>query len=366
MKTASPPGNSNRLWYVTALSRLPVCGRRTGKITRWILLAAFFLSLAYSYHGSADTAQVEWDYLLLTGIAAFWFGLLVVESMDDEFNNLLSRLVERGVLPAGLDQSSLTQLLDEKANLAARSVALISALAMLLAFAGSVYYDPHFDKALLALPESIGAYIAGSYLGRMVSFGRLSTHLAQAEWAIRIFPEHVDGVGGLKPVGDFYFRQAMIAAIPVLFLGIWSVIFPHWTGRDYSDWAEPYLGLLMVALIIMLSAFVAPMARFHYLMVEKKREALLEADKLSRQVREERESSAPDAEITDIANRIEVLRSRYWAIENMPVWPLHIATLKRFRRNYIVLTTPLITRLVDDNTKVGEQVANLLKALGGT
>ena len=122
----------------------------------------------------------------------------------------------------------------------------------------------------------------------------------------------------------------------------------------------------MVALVIMLAAFVAPMVKFHSLMVEKKREALLDADKLSRQVREERESNAPDAEITDIADRIEVLRSRYWVIENMPVWPLHISTLKRFRRNYLVLTTPLITRLVDDNTKIGEQVANLLKALGGT
>jgi len=47
----------------------------------------------------------------------------------------------------------------------------------------------------------------------------------------------------------------------------------------------------------------------------------------------------------------------------MPVWPLHLTTLKRFQRNYILLTTPLITRLVNDNTKVGELVAEILKAL---
>jgi len=366
MGTVTPPDNKSRPWYLTALARLPLCGRRTGKITRWLLLAVFFLYPAYNYYNGEASAQVEWDFLLLTGIAALWFGLLVVASVDEEFNNMLSRLIERGVLPKDLDQSALAQLLDEKANLAAQGIALVATLAILIAFAVSLYYEPRLDKALLALPESIGAYIAGSYLGRMVSFGRLATHVAQAGWMIRIFPEHVDGVGGLKPVGDFYFRQAMITAIPVLFLGIWSVIFPHWTGRDYSDWADPYLGLLVVALVIMLAAFVAPMVKFHSLMVEKKREALLDADKLSRQVREERESNAPDAEITDIAGRIEVLRSRYWVIENMPVWPLHISTLKRFRRNYLVLTTPLITRLVDDNTKIGEQVANLLKALGGS
>ena len=363
MDTATPSNAKNKPWYVTALVRLPLCGHRTGKITRWLLLAAFFLYLTYNYYDSKILQQGEWDFLLLTGIAALWFGLLVVASVDEEFDNMVSRLIERGVLPRDLDQSTLSRLLDEKANLAARGIALVSALAMLIAFAVSVYYEPRFDKALLALPASIGSYIAGSYLGRMVSFGRLATHIAQAGWTIKIFPEHIDGVGGLKPVGDFYFRQAMIASIPVLFLGIWSVLFPHWPGRDYSDWADPYLGLLVLALIIMLAAFVAPMVKFHNLMCEKKREALLEADKLSRQVREERESNKPDA---DIAGRIEVLRNRYWSIENMPVWPLHISTLKRFRRNYLVLTTPLITRLVDDNTKIGEQVANLLKALGGS
>lgn len=366
METATPTDSKPRPWYVAALARLPLCGRRTGKITRWLLLGAFCLYLAYNYHASKNLGQLEWDFLLLTGMAALWFGLLVVASVDDEFDNMISRLVERGVLPRDIDRSALAQLLDEKANLAARGIALVSALAMLIAFAVSVYYEPRFDKALLALPEVIGAYIAGSYLGRMVSFGRLAAHIAQAGWTISIFPEHVDGVGGLKPVGDFYFRQAMIAAIPVLFLGIWSVIFPYWDGRDYSHWVDPYLGLLVVALIIMLAAFLAPMVKFHNLMREEKHDALLKADKLSRQVREERESNAPDTDITDIADKIEVLRSRYWNIENMPVWPLHISTLKRFRRNYLVLTTPLITRLIEDNTNVGKQVADLLKALGGT
>ncbi len=64
-----------------------------------------------------------------------------------------------------------------------------------------------------------------------------------------------------------------------------------------------------------------------------------------------------------IADRIETLNTRYWRIENMPVWPLHLTTLKRFQRNYILLTTPLITRLVNDNTKVGELVAEILRAL---
>lgn len=78
---------------------------------------------------------------------------------------------------------------------------------------------------------------------------------------------------------------------------------------------------------------------------------------------EEWDSPDPNADLKIIANRIETLNTRYWRIENMPVWPLHLTTLKRFQRDYILLTTPLITRLVNDNTKVGELVAEILRAL---
>ena len=78
---------------------------------------------------------------------------------------------------------------------------------------------------------------------------------------------------------------------------------------------------------------------------------------------EEWDSPDPNADLKIIADRIETLNTRYWRIENMPVWPLHLTTLKRFQRNYILLTTPLITRFVNDNTKVGELVAEILRAL---
>ena len=112
MDTAKPSNAKNKPWYVTALVRLPLCGHRTGKITRWLLLAAFFLYLTYNYYDSKILQQGEWDFLLLTGIAALWFGLLVVASVDEGFDNMVSRLIERGVLPRDLDQSTLSRLLD--------------------------------------------------------------------------------------------------------------------------------------------------------------------------------------------------------------------------------------------------------------
>jgi len=133
---------------------------------------------------------------LLTGIATLWFGLLVVTSVDYDFEGMISRMVERGVLPEATDHSSLMQLLLEKAYLSARIVSLITAVAMFAAFAFSVYLGSSGGKMWLTVPATIGSYIAGSYLGRIVSYGRLANHLIQAKLQISIFPEHVDGVGG--------------------------------------------------------------------------------------------------------------------------------------------------------------------------
>lgn len=357
---------------VFMLQRLPICGQRVGSFTRWFLIAAFIAYFGYnfycSYYRNQPSSVFQWDYLLLTGIATLWFGLTVVASVDQDFEGMIARLIERGILPEATDHLSLMQLLRDNASRTARIFSLLCALAMLIAFAVATFFDPNYGKLLLAVPASIASYIAGSYLGRMVSYGGLAKQLLHEGLQIEIFPEHVDGVGGLKPVGDFYFRQAMIAAIPAVFLGVWSVIFPYWTGRNYDSWIEAYLMLFIIGLVIVMLAFVAPMVKFHNLMCESKQAALLKADKLSRKIREERESVGTNIDITDIANRIETLRDRYWQIENMPVWPLHLTTLKRFRRNYILLTTPLITRLVDDNTEIGKQIAQILSffSSGGT
>ncbi len=55
-----------------------------------------------------------------------------------------------------------------------------------------------------------------------------------------IDPLHVDGVCGLKLVGEFYFYQAMITALPAVFRAVWWFIFPIWP-RDYRRWEELYL-----------------------------------------------------------------------------------------------------------------------------
>ena len=193
---------------VFMLQRLPICGQRVGSFTRWFLIAAFIAYFGYnfycSYYRNQPSSVFQWDYLLLTGIATLWFGLTVVASVDQDFEGMIARLIERGILPEATDHLSLMQLLRDNASRTARIFSLLCALAMLIAFAVATFFDPNYGKLLLAVPASIASYIAGSYLGRMVSYGGLAKQLLHEGLQIEIFPEHVDGVGGLKPVGDFY------------------------------------------------------------------------------------------------------------------------------------------------------------------
>lgn len=334
------------------LGFLPVCGERTNRYARWILVLTFIGDAIYNV---AFLPSNRWDYLLLSGLTSLWFGLLAVAPIDAAFDDMVVRLIERDVLPAHSDTKALLTLLHTKADFVSRRVALITALAMLIAFfINLVLQDSRRpDIAALSVFATLASYVAGSYLGRMVSYGRLGSSVTALGLTVRVFPEHVDGVGGLKPVGDFFSKQAMVAAIPALFLGIWSLIFPIWKGRPYGDWSGPYLGLLVVALAIMLLSFVVPMLKFHEFMAASKRAALLQADKLSRRIREERERAGDDDESGDDSKRLDALRERYWRIENMPVWPLHPSTLQSFRRTYVVLTTPVIMNLARHYTSIG-------------
>ena len=305
----------------------------------------------------------QWDMLLITGLLALLLGLVYVRHIDEWFEMTVRRLVDRRAIAMNEGGASdLLERINRSATLWARAMALAAALALGVAFFMSLLEDFRPEKALLMIPEVLGAYLAGSYLGRMASYGRLGRVLHDRGVELHLRPDHVDGAAGLKPVGDFYFRQAMVAAIPVAFLGIWVVLFPFWDR--YADWGRPYLFLLVVALALELLAFIAPMLSFHRAMMSKKNQLLSEADRISREIETLRATPIEsDAGADARSARVEVLKTRYWAIENMPVWPVDLSTRRRFGRANLILALPLVTRFVDDHVPFGPTLRALLKQL---
>lgn len=218
------PEDNNPLKSV--LQRLPLCGDREVRMAISLLWAFVAVYIGYNLYRWSG-ALLQWDLLLISGALAFILGLVYVRRVGDWFDITVRRLLDRRVID--LDEAGIRDLvtrMNQDATLWARGVALIGAVALCVAFVMSLLEDYRLEKALLLIPEVIGAYLAGCYLGRMACYGRLGHVLRERGIGLCLRPDHVDGAAGLKPVGDFYFRQAMIAAIPVAFLGTWVLLIP--------------------------------------------------------------------------------------------------------------------------------------------
>jgi hypothetical protein len=291
----------------------------------------------------------SWDMLLISGLFALVVGLRQARLAPAKLDQTLSRLVHRGALQGTPEaQQRVRQVLRASVRTWTRRAALVVAIAIFGAFvvamlqAGSLYRLP------LAVFETYWAYIAGWQLGRMAAYGSLGAALRQAGVSVRAIPGHLDGAAGLKPVGDLFFFQSTVAAIPAVYLAVWLFLIPVWP-RDYSGWRPPYIPLLALSVVFEMLAFFLPMWFFHRVM-RKEKELLLEtADALSERVAAlEGDLAQPDQEQPrrELQERLTLMRKQYWDIENMPTRPVDTKTRRHFTLSNVALVLPLLSEAV--------------------
>jgi hypothetical protein len=93
---------------------------------------------------------------------------------------------------------------------------------------------------------------------------------------LRLNPDDIDGSSGLKPIGDFYFFQAMIASAPALFIAIWSLLLNLLSNSGYDipnetlAWKNQAILLLPLAIFFELIVFILPILSIHQIMCELK------------------------------------------------------------------------------------------------
>ena len=304
------------------------------------------------------------DWLLISGWLALMLGLWLAHGIPDKLEHTLDRLANRGVLAVTPERlCSFKQDLEVRAvkywALGGGSIVLLAVLtAFALAFPGRGL----FSRIPLLLAEMLAGYIAGCYLGRMACYGMLGSSLKDAGMQPRVIAGHLDSVGGLKPVGDFYFHQAMIVAIPAVFLAIWLLLIPlpRFQSR-YQYWQKPYAGLLALAIGVEVLAFLIPLWSFHREMEKQKRMLLEEADKLSPEIAEIQRKLAEGAPSEDMKALKESLTDkteRYRIIEELPVWPIDVRTKRLFSFNNVALLIPLMS----EYTGLSKQWTEFLKA----
>lgn len=347
------------------LDSLPICGKSCHRKVIYVLWAFLFILLVQQYY-SFQFEFTRWDLLLLTGVMTFILGLNLTANLHRRFKLTLNRLILRGVIKVSPEKKRLLfEHLEQHSQYWARIGGLVVSIMILGAFGVVLLRTFFWQLALLGIAESIGGYIAGTYLGRMVSYGLLGRQLQKASIEIKTQPSHVDGVAGLKPVGDFFFYQATILAIPAIFLGVWWLLFPIWP-RDYSSWQNAYLVLLSVAICIEILGFLVPIWSFHRIMLNEKIQWLKKADKLSCELNEIQPASDSDRpwETQKVSReQVEMMRKYYWSIENMTTWPVDIKTRGRFRLHNVLLFIPLLGDIAKRSFD-WKHILSLLKQLG--
>jgi hypothetical protein len=305
------------------------------------VLTAAAIAVIAAWQVRGDGLHLErWDYLFVSGCLTVIAGLWFARGHAERFKATFDRLARRGAL-GGRGEEEVTRyrddLLARGEKWALRGGIVVGALLGLLwiyAFDRAGREQVAFDAIAGPIVGAFGGYLVGRALGRMLAYSLLGPYLQKRGVAFCADPEHIDGAAGLKPLGDYYLHQALLLAIPAVFLLFWSLMFalPYWSGR-YGTWREPYLGLLAVAILLEIAAFVAPMKHAHVTMSKTKQAELVNADTtLAPKIAElrkllETELSAEDR--AEVSALLERKCAHYTAIEEMPTWPLDRAVRRR-------------------------------------
>ncbi len=317
--------------------------------SRNLLLVVGLLVLVFCFmqYRELGWQWLNWDLMFITGLLAFIAALSLAQTIPDRMIQTLERLAKRGVFELS-DQSlaGFQTKMEDRAQRFAKVGAFVVGLAILAAFLAAFGRYILYAIPLTALELFLGA-VAGYYIGQMVAYGTLGQLVSSEKIAVAAKPGHIDRAAGLKPIGDFYFFQAMIVAIPCLYIAIWWFVIP--LLPHYAPWRDPYLGLLAIAIVFEILSFIFPMWAFHLIMQAQKIRCLNDADELSKKLvdLEGRILRATDPqEIGDLQKQLDIQQEKYWEIENMPTWPVDALTRRRFTINNLLLFLPFVSEVI--------------------
>lgn len=287
------------------------------------------------------------DPLLMSGAATYVVALFLAQHADEKMRRTVRRLIQRDVL-SGASTATLDELLQKKAGRGSFWGCVVAAAVVLGAF---FPYIAAVGINILVVLEVCLACSAGYFLGRMATYGRLGTYLRKAKVRVKVEPGHPDGVAGLKPLGEFYFFQATVVAIPGVFLGSWLVVLTVWE-TVYESWKVPYLLLLGVALAFFNLAFIVPLWWFHKTMSDQKQEYLNEADKVSRLITNDRNrlrEVASEVEREALDKQLAANMQRFRDIEGMPVWPVDARIRGKYSLSNLLLSLPIASFMATEH-----------------
>jgi hypothetical protein len=206
------------------------------------------------------------------------------------------------------------------------------------------------DLALLI----VAGGVAGSWLGRMVGYGRrFGKALRREDLHLQVILGHPDGAGGLEPIGDFYLYQSLTSSLPAIFLGAWMLLISLGGASrlltSYRPYLDQYLWLLPLAMLFEILVFVVPMNSVHQVMKSWKEHTFLaRADGLSPVIAAAQDSldSSDSEESAATRQLLTQLTERYQELQKAPTWPIDSSIRRRFTWRNLGLLIPFLGYII--------------------
>lgn len=308
----------------------------------------------------------KWDWLFVSGFVTLVGLLRISLLLPQRLHEMLTRLVSREVVRDSLDDIAgfETELFGRSRRYALVGGAVLPVVLTVAWVFAKWGHLGAFTSTIVT--QALAAIPVGFFVGRTVNYGRLGTSLSAERFQVELDPEHLDGCAGLRPVGEFYFFQAGLLAVPAAYLAGWWLAIPFFDAR-YVDWRDPYLGLLAFVIVCEMLAFFAPLWSFHALMTKAKGRLFVRADEIAHKVAElqKRLRAGDVADRPALENQLALLTREYEAIDAMPTWPVSVRLRRRLATQNLLLFVPVGLHLFGASDQWQQLVDSLQKAVAG-
>jgi hypothetical protein len=340
------------LWQTVPISRRSRRSTFLSRVLLWSSLPALVLQQMAYVLGNQRA-----DVLTVVAWAALLIGIELGASASDRLHRALRRLADRTVLRSGDTTAELERTFGRVGSRWA-AVGLGSvALLLLVTWPRAAEFAARWDSWSIgpAVADQVLVVVAGAtaggLLGRLAGYGRLGTILTKHSQTLVIIPGHPDRAAGLKPIGDFYLYQSLVASVPAIFLAGWVLLVvlaganPE-IGR-YQPYLDQYLALLIVAVAFEVLVFLLPIRSVHTMMKRCKEEILREADQLSVTIEtlRARLAAGQDDDWERNGQRLALLLERRDHLEKTPTWPWDPSIRRQFTLRNFALLLPTAAKL---------------------
>lgn len=323
--------------------KIPFWIKRVIWIAILVALIAWFLD--YNARAPSRFDNASWfdgDPMSFSGFLAVIVGIGYSIMIDRSQTRLLTRWHDAAIIDLEPDtRAEIENALWRRSLAWQGAITGVLVILMIIGYANFFsFFDPFSEFSIASF---VCAFLVGLRLARLVSHGLIGQLIERRKVPFGMTIEHPDRTGGTAKIGFFYFLQASVMTVPVLWLLIWMLLIPSVEG--YASWADHFFYLLLLAVFVFVLAFLLPMTAFRRVIRDWKRANVSGAvgeirNELLKLRLIENPTSNQRQQRAQIAQQLDDLI-------HLPDWPISPATRNMFVTTFML---PLVVNVVTNAT----------------